>query len=128
MRDLEQARSFLSVAERDYRALRGMEDPAVFSTEIFGFHVQQAVEKALKAWLCCLGVSFPRTHDLDELGALLEEAGQEIPESIYALLEFTDFAVAFRYEAFPDLGGDIDRRDCIDAVGRLLQRVQRILT
>jgi len=37
-------------------------------------------------------------------------------------------AVAFRYEAFPDLGGDIDRRDCIDAVGRLLQRVQRILT
>ena len=116
------------MAERDYRALRGMEDPAVFSDEIFGFHVQQAVEKALKAWLCSLGVAFPKTHDLDELGALLEETRQEIPEFLSGLLEFTDFAVAFRYEAFPDLEGDVDRQDCIDGVGRLLQHVQRILT
>ena len=41
MKDLEQARNLLGMAERDYRALRGMEDPAVFSEEIFGFHVQQ---------------------------------------------------------------------------------------
>ena len=75
MKDLEQARHFLGIAERDYRALGGMRDPEVFSDEIFGFHVQQAVEKALKAWLCALGVPFPRTHDLDELGALLEDAG-----------------------------------------------------
>ncbi len=39
MKDPEQARSFLRVAERDYRALCGMEDAAVFPTEIFGFHV-----------------------------------------------------------------------------------------
>ena len=128
MKDLEQARSFLSVAERDYRALCGMEDTAVFSTEIFGFHVQQAVEKALKAWLCCLGAPFPRTHDLDELGALLEEAGQDTPEFLDTLLEFTDFAVAFRYEAFPDLQGEINRQDTIDGLGRLLEHVRRILT
>mgnify|MGYP001577052649 FL=1 len=128
MKDLEQARNFLSIAARDHRALCSMEDPEAFSAEIFGFHVQQAVEKALKAWLCSLGVPFPRTHDLDELGAMLEEAGQEIPKFLHTLLEFTDFAVAFRYEAFPDLEGDIDRRSCIDGVGRLLQHVQRILT
>jgi len=87
MKDLEQARNFLSTAARDYRALRGMEDPGTFSAEIFGFHVQQAVEKALNAWLCSLGVAFPRTHDLDELGALLEEAGQEIPKYLHRLLE-----------------------------------------
>jgi hypothetical protein len=40
MKDLEQARSLLAMAERDHRALRGMEDPDVFSAEIFGFHVQ----------------------------------------------------------------------------------------
>lgn len=100
----------------------------IFSAEIFGFHVQQAVEKALKAWLCSVGAPFPRIHDLDELGAMLEEAGQKIPEFLHELLEFTDFAVAFRYEAFPDLEGDIDRRRCIDGVGRLLQHVQQILT
>jgi HEPN domain-containing protein len=127
MKDPEQARSLLGMAERDYRALCGMEDPGVFSEEIFGFHVQQAVEKALKAWLCALGIPFPRTHDLDELGALLEKIGQKIPEFLPALLEFTDFAVAFRYEAFPDLEGDVDRHDCTDRVASLLQHVQRIV-
>lgn len=116
------------MAERDYRALRGMEDLDVFSDEIFGFHVQQTVEKALKAWLCSLGVAFPKTHDLDELGALLEGAQQEIPEFLPGLLEYTDFAVAFRYEAFPDMEGDIDRQGCITSIGRLLQHVRHILT
>jgi hypothetical protein len=73
MKDLEQASNLLTIASRDYRALCGMKDSDVFSPEIFGFHVQQAVEKALKACLCILGVPFPRTHDLDELGVLLEE-------------------------------------------------------
>lgn len=128
MKDLEQAGNFLNMAERDYRALCGMENSEVFSSEIFGFHVQQAVEKILKAWLCMLGVPFPRTHDLDELGALLEEAGQEIPNFLQALLEFTDFAVAFRYEAFPDLESDIERDVCIEQVGLLLRHVRQIIT
>ena len=128
MKDLDQAGKFLNIAARDYRALCGMEDTEVFSSEIFGFHVQQSVEKALKAWLCCLGISFPRIHDLDELSALLEEAGQKIPEFLPALLEFTDFAVAFRYEAFGDLEGDIERDVCIEQVGRLLHHVRQIIT
>jgi hypothetical protein len=128
MRDLEQAGSLLDIAEKDYRALRGMKDPEVFSDEIFGFHVQQAVEKALKAWLCCVGSPFPRTHDLDELGALLEQAGQRIPGFLPDLLQFTDFGVAFRYEAFPDLEGNIDRQDTIERVGGLLGHVRQILT
>lgn len=127
MTDPDQARNLLSVADRDYRALCGMEDSAVFSNEIFGFHVQQAVEKILKAWLCCLGVSFPRTHDLDALGALLEDAGQTIPASVAGLLEFTDFAVVFRYAAYPDMEADIDRRDAVDKIARLLQHVRQLI-
>jgi HEPN domain-containing protein len=127
MKDLEQASNLLRMAEKDCRALRGMEDAQVFSAEIFGFHVQQAVEKALKAWLCCLGVTFPKIHDLDELGTLLEDAGQRIPESFVGLLDFTDFAVAFRYDVFPDLECDMDRRDSIEQVGSLLKHVQNIL-
>jgi len=127
MKDLEQASNLLRMAEKDGRALRGMEDAQVFSAEIFGFHVQQAVEKALKAWLCCLGVTFPKIHDLDELGTLLEDAGQRIPEPFAALLDFTDFAVAFRYDAFPDLESDVDRQDSIERVSGLLKHVQSIL-
>ena len=115
------------MAEKDCRALSGMEDEEVFSSEIFGFHVQQAVEKALKAWLCVVGVAFPKTHDLDELVTLLEQADQDIPPSFAMLLDFTDFAVAFRYDAFPDLEGEIDRRDCCRQVRGLLDHVQHIL-
>lgn len=127
MRDPKQARDLLTMAERDCRALCGMEDAAVFSDEIFGFHVQQAVEKALKAWLSYLRVSYPKRHDLDELAALLEEAGQPIPAFAYGLLEFTDFAVTFRYDAFPDMEADINRRDCIDQIARLLQHVRQVI-
>jgi HEPN domain-containing protein len=115
------------MAEKDCCALHGMQDAEVFSEEIFGFHVQQAVEKTLKAWLCCLGIAFPRTHDLDELGMLLENANHRIPEPLVTLLEFTDFAVAFRYEAFPELEADIHRRDCVEQVERLLQHVRGVL-
>ena len=115
------------MAEKDCRALSGMADEEVFSSEIFGFHVQQAVEKTLKAWLCVLGVAFPKTHDLDELVTLLEQAGQSVPPSFATLLDFTDFAVAFRYDAFPELEGEIDRRDCCKQVRALLDHVRHVL-
>ena len=128
MRDPERARALLEMAAKDGRALSGMTDAEIFSTEVFGFHVQQAVEKALKAWLCCLGTAYPRTHDLDELGALLEDAGQHIPPRFAPLLDYTDFAVAFRYDAFPDLDADLDRQACANNVSALLEHVGGILT
>ena len=41
-----------------------MTDTEAFPDEIFGFHAQQAVEKALKSWLASLGVLFPKTHGI----------------------------------------------------------------
>ena len=49
MADLEHARSMLRMAHKDFNALVGMRENSLFADEIFGFHVQQAVEKALKA-------------------------------------------------------------------------------
>lgn len=54
MADFEHARAMLRMAHKDFNALTGMLDNALFADEIFGFHVQQAVKKALKAWLCTL--------------------------------------------------------------------------
>ena len=54
MADLEQARAMLRMAHKDFNALIGMQENQLFADEIFGFHIQQAVEKALKAWLCHL--------------------------------------------------------------------------
>ncbi len=51
MNDPEQVRQLVGAAKRDISALRSMVDATVFADEIFGFHVQQATEKLLKAWL-----------------------------------------------------------------------------
>jgi HEPN domain-containing protein len=67
MVNYEEAYLLLTAASRDLRALQGMTDPGVFADEIFGFHAQQAAEKALKAWLSALDVEYPRTHDLTML-------------------------------------------------------------
>jgi len=62
-----------------------------------GFHLQQAVEKSLKAWLAFKSVDYPRTHDLSLLLGLLEDRGESI-DSFWSLLELNSFAVQFRYE------------------------------
>ena len=100
MSGVEHAREMLTLAQRDFKALQGMLDAETFADEIFGFHAQQAVEKALKAWLTLVGVEYPRTHDLEELLELLEEHAEPILDAFYDLIDLTDFAVQFRYRIF----------------------------
>jgi predicted nucleic acid-binding protein len=64
MPDTEGARLIISAARRDLQALENMLDSHSFPSEIFGFHAQQAVEKALKAWLVLLDQECPRTHNI----------------------------------------------------------------
>lgn len=104
MSDIDQAQTYLRMAGKDYRALLAMLDPDGVDVEIFGFHVQQAVEKGLKAWLCLLGVRFPKKHDLRELGTLLSQSDVTLPEHFVPLLGFSDFATTFRYDAYPTHG------------------------
>ena len=65
-----------------------MTDTAVFADEIFGLHVQQAVEKLFKAWLALLGETYPTTHNLARLLAKLNTHDAEV-ERFGELLEFT---------------------------------------
>ena len=67
MSDIKQADAMLRMAYRDLKALGGMLDADVFADEIFGFHVQQMVEKCLKAWMCVLGITYPFTHQINRL-------------------------------------------------------------
>jgi len=95
----------LAPAEKDYRAaliLARADDPQM---DAAGFHLQQSVEKSLKAWLVLKRVDYPKTHDLNPLLGLLEDQGERI-EPFWGLLELNPFAVQFRYElageAFPN--------------------------
>lgn len=126
MADLEHASSLLRMAHKDFNALLGMKGNSLFADEIFGFHVQQAVEKALKAWLCTYGSgSYPLTHELARLFSLLENQGAEV-EVFWPLVQYTMFAVQARYEeGVADLDELIDRAAEIQNVSFLLTYVEK---
>ena len=86
MADLEHAHSMLRMAHKDFNALVGMQGNPLFADEIFGFHVQQAVAKALKAWLCTRDAIYPMTRELARLLTLLENQGAEV-EKFWPLIQ-----------------------------------------
>ena len=126
MSDLERSRALLAAAERDLRALRGMNDSEVFGDEIAGFHAQQAAEKMLKAWLVLSGDSFPLTHDLDYLIRRLERQEPEVGR-FEQLVEYNPYAVQFRYESSDADTVPLDREEAVRCLESLRQEVARRL-
>jgi len=112
MKNIEEARRMLAMAEKDLRALRGMMDVAIFDEEIFGFHAQQAVEKILKAWIALQGKEYPKTHDISLLLHFLQREGTDCTP-FFDLIEYNAFAVQFRYEAFEVANEPLPRQDVI---------------
>ena len=125
MSDTDHARLLLEAARKNLRALEAMRDPSAFAEEIFGFHAQQAVEKAVKAWLSLLGLTYPRTHDLEALVALLDERGEKVPEAWAELIDLSDFAVQLRYEAYEYDEDPLDRPLLVRRVESVIERVGR---
>ena len=99
MSDPKQARALLAAAERDIVALHGMGDTDVFANEIFGFHVQQATEKLLKANLALLEEPYPATHDLTRLLELLKTHHPDVGKRFERLIAYNPYAVQLRYSA-----------------------------
>ena len=127
MIDLKEARALAAAAERDVAALRGMGDAAVFADEIFGFHVQQAAEKLLKAWLALLGETYPLSHDLAALLDML--AARDVDTARFdGLVDYTRFAVRLRYAGADPGGGPLGRGEALGQVDALLEAVRQRLT
>ena len=94
------ARMMLKLAAGDAKVLDVMLDPDAATEGVFGFHLQQAVEKAFKAWIALLGGLYELTHDLEQLLQQLEACGAA-PEDLARfedLAGFTPYAVEYRYE------------------------------
>ncbi len=127
MIDIEKARSLFRLACVDLDALRATTDLPLVADSIFGFHAQQAVEKALKAWLQIREISYPGTHDLARLLQLLRDSGEEI-RGLEPFTELTIFAVQARYEEGIVTPADpLDRLATVATVDALLHRVEKAL-
>ena len=124
MSDIKSARMMYRAAERDALTLRSMTADA--PVESFGFHVQQAAEKALKAWLALLGETYPLTHSIETLLDLLDDRGAAA-ESFRDLVDYTPYAVEFRYEGIGPDAEPIDRKGVLATVETLVEQVGRQL-
>jgi HEPN domain-containing protein len=127
MPDLEHARLMLRLARDDLAALEVMETSSRISLSIFGFHAQQAVEKALKAWLSLLDVMYPRIHVLYELFNQLEDRGATAVSKFRQLQDLTPFAVQFRYEEFSMTEQNFDRGEVIRRVNELINYIEGLI-
>lgn len=127
MPDIEQARHLLDMARKDLAPLRLLLDPRSASPEFFGFHLQQAAEKAVKAWLCILDEDYPRTDDLARLFSQVQDSAKEFPVRFLDLLDLTGFAVQYRYDAFSSLRGELDRPSTLEKTEGLVAYVEGLL-
>jgi HEPN domain-containing protein len=66
------------------------------------FHCQQAVEKALKAFLTWHDRPFGKTHDLRELGRECAEVDPRLESSLRAAAVLTEYAWKYRYPGRPE--------------------------
>ena len=124
MSDVKCARVMYRAAERDVLTLRSMTADA--PVESFGFHVQQAAEKALKAWLALLGEKYPLTHSIETLLDLLDDRGAAT-EPFRSLIDYTPYAVEFRYVGADPDAEPINREDALANVEALVTQVGRQL-
>ena len=72
---------FFRRAYLDYRAAENLwkipvNDEAYMNA--VAYHLQQAVEKTLKAFLECVGVTVPNTHDIDKLVRMSRDNGSRV--------------------------------------------------
>ena len=122
--DVKCARMLIEATERHVLTLRNL--TAALPEESFGFHVQQAAEKAFKAWLALLGETYPSTHNLEALLDLLADRGIAT-KPFRKLIDYTPYAVEFRYEGVNSNTEPINRQGALTLVETLLKQVRRQL-
>lgn len=98
---LHEAQEWLTRAERDLQAARNELNARPPLPEMTAFHVQQAAEKVLKAFLTARSISFPYTHDLVVLQAQCEGAEPGFDRFLAAAQTLNPYATQFRYPGGP---------------------------
>lgn len=122
MNALDHARHMLAMAARDITVLREIESNRVIADEVFGFHAQQAVEKALKAWITAAGGRYDFVHDLRMLLYTLRNLGCDTTQ-FEELDILNPFAVRLRYDHLDVDDVRLDRKDVITRVQTLHDHV-----
>jgi HEPN domain-containing protein len=93
----EIVRQWLSKAEQDLSASKALlvaNPPFLYPS---CFHAQQAAEKYLKALLTWYQIEFPKTHIIEELLDLVEQADSSMSSNLQDAVLLTPYGVDIRY-------------------------------
>ncbi len=95
---VEDVRAWLDKGGVDVHACRAMIHSGFSNLEgAIGNHLQQALEKVLKAYLTYNDHSFAKTHDLDDLAELCVKLDPSLATILHSLGDLTPFATIYRY-------------------------------
>jgi HEPN domain-containing protein len=125
IRQQELARLLLQKARQDLALVQKVGNDQDIADEILGFHVQQTVEKAIKAVLTRLGIQYGFTHDLSLLYQQADDAGSGPPATLAAVEAFGPFAVQLRYTLYSEL--DLDRKSGSALAGEFIDWARAIV-
>lgn len=121
----EETRSWLDRARRDLRAAKLLIAGDACAEALF--HRQQAVEKALKAFLTFHERTFRKTHDLGDLTPECLAIDDSLQAAVSRAEGLTKYARRFRYPGVPHEPGSIEAQDGLQraeaAVGELERRL-----
>ena len=110
--ELEMALVSLEKGRQDLKAVDKWQADKDVSVEIIGFHIQQAIEKSLKAILLSCRIDFPRTHNLGLLIELCQNNGISTAAEFLQVDVFNRFAVEWRYDLSPSMSDtSLDRKE-----------------
>ena len=99
---LKQYEIFILKAEQDISLVHEVIGNSNVAPEIMLFHIQQCVEKLIKALFSYHSVRFSKTHDLEELVELACEHVIVLPSFMEKLMELSPYAVDGRYAIIHD--------------------------
>jgi len=103
------AASLLKIAQNDLVAAKALRKDPEVRLETVLFHLEQSVEKSLKAVLISLGKPVPLVHDLYVIVQRFE--GSDLPPFGYELNALTPFGTIRRYED----GNDLIEKEDVDS-------------
>jgi HEPN domain-containing protein len=91
------------------------------------FDCEQAVEKALKALLVSIDVSFPHTHSIGHLIELIEENNIKVPGEIMDSISLTAYAVSTRYPGDFEPVDEQEYQETLETAEKVYNWVKKII-
>jgi len=123
-----EVRGWLAKAQGDLRAAHILGEAEPAELDIAVYHCQQAVEKALKAWLVSREIPFTKTHDLERLLDASNSDSNALSHFSDHMRILTPYAVEFRYPGDVVAPEESEAREAIRLASEVLLCIQALLS